>query len=305
MPGFELGFLLFTMEDFATGVAPSWSALKEQAREAEDAGFNTVWIADELQWEAEAWEGPRGWWECGAMAGAVAASTTTIGVGTWVLSALHRNPGLIAKTAETLDEISDGRFIFGLGSGHAGRQGEAFGYPPNYTVSRYEEALTLITALRRDKKASQAGTYHSAVDQALSPLGPSAGRSPLMLGGHGPRTMKIAVEHADIWSCYATASSQPKAFVEMLGQLDAICADVGRDPATLGRSVGVVVAPPGVPAVPAFADEEPITGSADEIAEALVAFKSMGFTRVEIMSAGPALDLISGLAPVLDHIRTS
>lgn len=305
MPSFEIGFVLFTMEDISTGEAPRWSELKEQAAQAEGAGFDTVWIADELQWETEAWDGPRGWWECGAITGAVAVSTSTIGVGTWVLSALHRNPGLIAKTAETLDEISDGRFILGLGSGHAGRQGEAFGYPPNYTVSRYEEALSLITALRRDKKASQAGTYHSAVDQVLAPLGPSEGQSPLMLGGHGPRTMRIAVEHADIWSSYATVSSQPEAFVEMLAQLDGICTEVGRDPETLGRSVGVFVTPPGMSTLPEFADEKPLTGSAEEIADALVRFKSMGFTRVEVMSAGPAEDLIGGLAPVLDGIRSS
>ena len=59
--------------------------------------------------------GPRGWWECVSVIGAVAASTTTIGVGSWVLSALHRNPGLTVKAAETLDEISDGRFVLGLG----------------------------------------------------------------------------------------------------------------------------------------------------------------------------------------------
>lgn len=305
MPDFELGLVLFTMEDPGTEQAPRWSTLKGQARHAEDAGFDTLWIADELQWESEGWKGPRGWWECGAITGAIAATTSTIGVGTWVLSALHRNPGLIAKTAETLDEISGGRFILGLGSGHAGRQGEAFGFPPNYTVSRYEEALSLITALRREKKASQDGKYHSAVDQALAPLGPSDGQSPLMLGGHGPRTMKIAVENADIWSGYATASSQPGAFVEMLAKLDDICSDVGRDPTTLGRSIGIFVAPPGTPILPEFVDEKPLSGSVEEIADALIEFKSMGFTRVEIMAAGPVEDVISGLAPVLDGIRSA
>ena len=126
-----------------------------------------------------------------------------------------------------------------------------------------------------------------------------------MLGGHGPRTMKIAVEHADIWSGYATASSQPEAFVDMLAQLDGSCTELGRDPETLGRSVGVFVTPPGMSTPPEFADEKPLTGSAEEIADALVRFKTMGFTRVEVMSAGPSEDLIGGLAPVLDGIRSS
>lgn len=86
-----------------------------------------VWVADELLWNFDA--GPRGWWEGVALAGAVAASTSRIGVGTWVLSALHRNPALTANVVETLDEISGGRLLFGLGSGHARAQGEAFGFP--------------------------------------------------------------------------------------------------------------------------------------------------------------------------------
>ncbi|MGI9584699.1 MAG: LLM class flavin-dependent oxidoreductase [Acidimicrobiia bacterium] len=305
MPEFDLGVVLWTMEDAGTRETPRWSTLKQQALLAEEAGFNTVWVADELQWESDDFDGPRGWWECGAIAGALAASTSTIGVGTWVLSALHRNPGLIVKTAETLDEISGGRFIFGLGSGHAGRQGEAFGFPPNYTVSRYEEALSIITALRADKTTTQIGTFHTAKAQVLAPLGPSGANSPLMLAGHGERTMTIAANNADIWSGFATASSQPEAFKDMLAQLDGICAEVGRDPGTLGRSIGIFVSPPGSTPLPQFAGEKPLAGSVEEIAEALVRFKSMGFTRVEIMSAGATEDVIGGLAPVLDEIRSA
>jgi alkanesulfonate monooxygenase SsuD/methylene tetrahydromethanopterin reductase-like flavin-dependent oxidoreductase (luciferase family) len=65
------------------------------------------------------------------------ASTSTIGIGTWVLSALHRNPGLTVKIAETIDEVSHGPFLLGLGAGHAGDQGATFGYPEDKTVSRY------------------------------------------------------------------------------------------------------------------------------------------------------------------------
>ena len=110
--------------------------------------------------ERDEWDEPIGWWECVAVTGAVAASTESINVGTWVLSALHRNPGLTARIAETLDEISGGRFIFGFGSGHAGRQGEAFGFPSDYTVSRYEEALSIIKSLRASGVTSLDGEYH-------------------------------------------------------------------------------------------------------------------------------------------------
>ncbi len=305
MTGLKLGFVLLTMEDPKTGDAASWNALSQRALLAEEAGFDTVWVADELVWETPAWDGPRGWWECVAVTGAIAATTSTIGVGTWVLSALHRNPGLTAKIAETLDEISGGRFIFGLGSGHAARQAAAFGYPGDYTVSRYVEALSLITTLRGQGRASQDGEYHTAVDQVLTPRSPRIGGIPLMLGGHGPRTMRIAVENADIWSAFPTVSSQPEAFVGMLARLDAICKEAGRDPSSLGRSVGVAITPPGEKSIALFADEHPITGSTDDIVGALREFSEMGCTRIEVMAAGRPENVIAGLAPVLDEIRAA
>ncbi|MFV1963527.1 MAG: LLM class flavin-dependent oxidoreductase, partial [Acidimicrobiia bacterium] len=125
----EIGLVLPLLEDPPSGDAYSWEGLKARATRAEVLGFDTVWVADELLWKVPSWPGPRGSWECVAMTGAVAASTTRIKVGTWVLSALHRNPGLTAKIADSIDEISGGRFIFGFGAGHAGSQGEAFGYP--------------------------------------------------------------------------------------------------------------------------------------------------------------------------------
>lgn len=83
------------------------------------------------------------------MAGAVAASTSRVKVGTWILSALHRNPGLSAKAVETLDEINGGRFVFGLWSGHAGRQAHAFGLPEDHVIGRFAEAVEIIVPLLR------------------------------------------------------------------------------------------------------------------------------------------------------------
>jgi alkanesulfonate monooxygenase SsuD/methylene tetrahydromethanopterin reductase-like flavin-dependent oxidoreductase (luciferase family) len=303
MSDLKIGMTLFTMEDPLTGYAPRWGDLQRRAVRAEEVGFDTVWIADELQWEMDAWDSPRGWWECLSLTGAVAASTSTIGVGTWVLSALHRNPGLIAKASETLDEISDGRFILGLGSGHAGRQGEAFGFPPNYTVSRYEEALSIVTALREEGEATFHGKYHSADGQVLAPKGPREGRPPLMLGGHGPRTMRLAVENADIWSAYATTSSQPEAFSEMVDSLDSICREVGRDPGSIGRSIGVFVVAPGAEPEAWVAGDDPIQGSEDQITDTFLRFASMGCTRIELMPTGDVDAAIEAFAPVLAAVE--
>ncbi len=299
----KLGFVLEVWEDPTIGYVPRWSGIRRQARLAEQAGFDTVWVADELQWESDAQDGPMGFWECVAMIGAVAASTERVEVGTWVLSALHRNPALTGRVAETLSEISGGRFILGFGSGHAGRQGEAFGFPLDYTVSRYEEALAILVALRTAGESTFDGSFHSAKGVIMTPRPEGPPSIPLMLGGHKPRTMRLAVQHADIWSAFATTSSQPEAFTDLIAQVDAICEDLGRDPATLGRSIGVAVTPPGEEPVGILAADDPIRGSLDQIVDALSRFEEMGCTRLEIIAACSPDHAIEGLAPVLDALR--
>jgi len=300
MGSLGLGLALATYDNVIDGRTPRWLDIQHQARLAESVGFDTVWVADELQWESDAWEEPIGWWECVAITGAVAASTSTVDIGTWVLSALHRNAGVTARVAETLNEISGGRFVFGFGAGHAGRQGEAFGFPPNYTVSRYEEALAIITAARGDGATTFHGSYHDAADLAMVPRPDGRPTIPLLLGGHRPRTMRLAVDHADIWSAFATTSSQPEAFSEMLASLDAVCEEAGRDPATLGRSVGVAVAAPGKEPTGLLAEDDPIRGSVDEIIATFARFAEMGVTRLEVLGAGDQVEVIEGLAPVVE-----
>ena len=158
----EIGVVLPLMQFGPERTTPRWPALREMALRAEAIGFDTLWIADELVWFHEGAE-PQGVWDGVSMAGAAAAVTSRIKVGTWVLSALHRNPGIIAKTAETLDEISGGRFIFGLGAGHTWPgQAHAFGLAEDEVFARFEEALAVIVSLIRDGRASVEGRFHSA-----------------------------------------------------------------------------------------------------------------------------------------------
>ena len=239
--GLEIGLVLPLFEEPESSEKPSWRRIATMAQTAEAIGLDTVWIADELLWRVPDWPGPRGWWECVSIAGAVAATTSEIAVGTWVLSALHRNPGLTVKVAETIDEISNGRFLFGLGAGHAGDQGVTFGFPEDQTIARYEEALGIIVPALRGEAVSKDGRHHRVRNLEIRPRGPRGGKIPLMLGGHGPRTMGLAARYADIWSAYATESSLPEWFEPMIGRLEEVCAGAGRDPDTIGRSIGVFV----------------------------------------------------------------
>jgi alkanesulfonate monooxygenase SsuD/methylene tetrahydromethanopterin reductase-like flavin-dependent oxidoreductase (luciferase family) len=144
---FEVGIALPLAQYGHERATARWTEIREIAVRLEDFGFDTLWTPDELLWLSEG-EAPQGAWDGISMAGAVAASTSNAKVGTWVLSALHRNPGIIAKTAETLDEISGGRFVFGLGAGHAWPgQAHAFGLPEDRIFDRFEEALQIILPL--------------------------------------------------------------------------------------------------------------------------------------------------------------
>jgi alkanesulfonate monooxygenase SsuD/methylene tetrahydromethanopterin reductase-like flavin-dependent oxidoreductase (luciferase family) len=291
----EVGIVLPLAQYGPERTTVRWPELRDMAIRAEAIGFDTIWTPDELLWRAESGP-PRGVWEGVAMAGAVAAVTSTARVGTWVMSALHRNAGIIAKAAETLDEISGGRSIFGLGAGHAWPgQAVAFGLPEDHIFGRFEEALQIIIPLLRGGHADFEGTWHAARDLPQQPVGPRPGAIPILIGGNGPKGQRAAVQHADIYSCYVEERAHVDEVGPRLTSLEAICEELDRDPASIGRSVGVVVN-----AVERLERPDVISGSADEIADTFRAFRDGGFTRVEIMFSPGTMAALEALAPVLE-----
>jgi alkanesulfonate monooxygenase SsuD/methylene tetrahydromethanopterin reductase-like flavin-dependent oxidoreductase (luciferase family) len=298
MRPFEIGLVLPMGESFVDGSTTRWLQIRDLANRAEEIGFDTVWTADELLWR-QADRNPQGWWECVAMTGAVAAATSRVKVGTWILSALHRNPGITAKAVETLDEISGGRFVFGLGSGHAGRQAHTFGLAEDHVYSRFEEALQIIVPLLRQGRADFEGTFHAARDLEHRPVGPRPGHIPIMIGAKGPKMLRLAALHADTWSWYVEERSDLVEFGPKLAALEAACAEVGRDPATIGKSAGIAVEPTSFTGAEAVLGT-PVRGSAEEIADAFGAFGTAGFTNLELVLWPPTLKALDALAPVLE-----
>lgn len=298
MRSLEIGLVLPMGESFVDGSTARWAEVRELAVRAEELGFDTVWVPDELLWRPPDGE-THGWWECVAMTGAVAAATSRIKVGTWVLSALHRNPGITAKAVETIDEISDGRFVLGLGSGHAGRQAHAFGLPEDHVFGRFEEAVEIIVPLLRHGRADFEGTFHAARDLEHRPVGPRPGRIPIMMGAKGPKMLQLAVRHADIWSWYVEERSDLTEFGPRLATLLAACDAAGRDPATIGRSAGIVVEPTPVTGA-ADVLGVPVRGTVEEIADAFRAFGVAGYTQLELIAWPPTLAALDAMAPVLE-----
>lgn len=296
---FEIGAVIPIIQSGPDRFAPGWSEVRDQARRAEEIGFDTIWTPDELLWQTE--DGPpRGAWDGVSMAGAVAAVTSRAKVGTWVMSALHRNPGIIAKTAETLDEISGGRFVFGIGAGHEWPgQARAFGLPEDKIFARFEEALEIIVPLIREGRANFEGAFHAARDLIQAPRGPRPGSMPLMLGGNGPKGQRLAVRYADIYSCYIEERASAEEVAPRIASVEAICAEVGRDPTSIGRSVGVWARP----LEPAGARPSSVSGSAEQIADTLRTFRDVGFTQVELMYLPGTIEALEALAPVVEALR--
>jgi alkanesulfonate monooxygenase SsuD/methylene tetrahydromethanopterin reductase-like flavin-dependent oxidoreductase (luciferase family) len=197
--------------------------------------------------------------------------------------------------ADTVDEISNGRLILGLGAGWHKPEYDAFGYPFDHRYSRFEEALTIIHGLLEDGQIDFAGTYYQARDCELRPRGPRKNGPPILLGTTGEKMLRLTARYADQWnvSWHSDAAKVPP----FLALVDAACAEVGRDPATLERTVGVMVDLPGLARRP---DATHLTGTADEIAAGLRAFADLGVGHLQIIIDPPTVAGIESFAPVLE-----
>jgi alkanesulfonate monooxygenase SsuD/methylene tetrahydromethanopterin reductase-like flavin-dependent oxidoreductase (luciferase family) len=275
-----------------------WRDALALARRAEAVGFDAVWVADTLYYVidgalTDSWEG-------GATLGAMAASTSRLRLGTWIVNSLYRNPALLAKMAATADDISGGRLILGLGGGSAYGDDpcRAYGYPTDHRYGRFEEALRIVVGLLRDGHADVAGRYYQARGCELRlprsrPAGP-----PILIAATSRRMLRLAARHADAWTDFRTRYAGPADFAPTLAELDEACRDVGRAPATLPRTVGIPVAPPGFPVRP-WAGWVPLGGSADELAAALRALADVGVAHVQLCLFPATPAAIEALAPVL------
>ena len=301
MRAFEIGVVLGSWRSTTDGSTVPWTEIRDLALRAESIGFDTVWSPDELIGRMVAGGERYGFWDGIAIPAALAAATSRIKIGTWVLSSLHRNPGIAAKAAATIDEISGGRFVLGLGAGHPGSGARAFGMHEDHVYQRFEEALEIVVPLLRAGRADFEGTYHVARDLPQLPAGPRPGRIPILLAGHGPKGYRHAARLADVWSCYAEERSDLLELGPRVVDFEAACAEVGRDPATIGRSAGVVVAPLE-PAGTSGAFGTMIGGSADQIADAFRSFRAAGFTQLEFMLHPQTAEALEAMVPVLERL---
>lgn len=191
----KIGASVRTSERGGADQPRRFSDIKELALTAEAIGFDSFWLPDRLIYRPhEADE--LGCWEVFTFLGALASVTTTLTLGTLVASSLFRNPALLAKMADSLDEISGSRFILGLGAGNWEAEHRMFGLPFDHRVGRCEEALQIVAPLLREGAVDFHDRYYEADRCVLRPRGPSLAGPPLRVGTRGERMLRIAARYS-------------------------------------------------------------------------------------------------------------
>lgn len=233
--------------------SPGYGHIRDAVRRAEDIGVDIAFNWDHFFPLYGDPDGPH--YECWTMLAAWAEQTSRIEIGALVSCNSYRNPELLADMARTVDNISDGRLILGIGSGWKQKDYDEYGYEFGTAGSRLDE---LAAALPR-------------ITSRLGKLKPAPLRDiPILIGGQGERkTLRLVAEYAHIWHGFTDAATYPG----KAGVLDAHCADVGRDPAAVERSSGV----------PEKGIDEMLAG-ADALAD-------LGVTLMTIGVNGPDYDL--------------
>ena len=251
------------------------------AQLAEQVGFDSIWLGDHLLYDLPV--GPRGPWEVWTSLAALAASTTTIELGPLVACTSFHAPAMLAKQAATVDAISGGRLILGLGAGWNTPDYRAFGFPYDNRVSRFEEAFTIIRTLLQDGSIDFHGTYYDAERCVLHPRSPRDGGPPLMVGSIGDRMLDITLPHVSAWNMWWSQYGNSVAgFAAVKERVDRLIVAAGRSVDDVEATAAVYFRLPGgvrrqMGDYDTDVPTEPVEGSTAELADHL---RGLGRRRV-------------------------
>lgn len=283
-----------------------WPELRAMAQAAEGIGLDSVWVGEHLLYRYEDGE-ERGPWEAWSLMAALAEATQRVEIGPLVACTSFHNPAVLAKQAATIDEISGGRLILGLGAGWNEVEYRAFGIPYDHRVSRFEEAFTIIRSLLREGHVDFGGDYYAAPDCTLIPRGPRPAGPPLMVGSMGSRMLGITLPFVDAWNAwYAWFGNSVAGYLKLRDAVDAACGAVGRDPAEVERTVALFVAfADAVGRRTAFGDPpvKALRSEPAQLADALSSFADVGVAHVQLVLDPITLGSIEALAPAIQAFR--
>jgi probable F420-dependent oxidoreductase len=277
------------------GAGGTWTDVLGLARQAEEGGADSLWLSDHFFYrEASQPVGSEtGYHEAWTLLSALAATTRHVELGTLVLATSFRPPGLLAKMAATVDDVSGGRVILGLGCGWHEPEYEAFGYPFDHRVGRFEEALRIIVPLLHGERVTFDGTYAQVHDAAIRPalIRPAL---PILVAAKGDRMLRLTARHADAWQT-AWFGRPDDRYRQRHADLLAACDEEGRDAATLQVTVGVEIDGTGESTTALPLESGPI-------AEAIGEWREAGADHLQL-AVLPATS--AAFAIVLEAIRAS
>lgn len=221
----------------------AWPDMAALARDVDASGWHAVYTCDHFMPYTESGapdDGPV--LECWTTLTALAAQTDRVRLGSLVMSNTYRHAAVVANMAATLDVITGGRVILGVGAGWQVNEHAAYGIAlpePRRRIEALDEACAVITGLLRERRTTLAGRWYALDDAPCEPK-PRQARLPLLVGTGGERFgLRVVARHADIWHSWMDAET-----VRRKGAIvDAYCADIGRDPSTVMRSTGGTIDP--------------------------------------------------------------
>jgi alkanesulfonate monooxygenase SsuD/methylene tetrahydromethanopterin reductase-like flavin-dependent oxidoreductase (luciferase family) len=270
---------------------PGWADVVAMAAAAESDGLDSLWVCDHMISEPDD-RPPEGILEGWTILSALAAATRRATIGTLVTCASFRPPALLAKMAATVDGISDGRLVLGLGAGSPGIEHGAYGLPDDHRTARFAETLPIVRALLRGETVTTGGRFHTLHHAALRPAPDRP--IPLLVAGDGVRMLALAARYADRWIT-AWHGAPDHRLRERLDAMARALDDEGRDPGSLDIVAGVSVADPDHPSD----DEDAFTGSVDEVARLVDAYAELGVYELIVALSPRAEGSVHRLAEAL------
>jgi F420-dependent oxidoreductase-like protein len=272
------------------------------ARHAADTGWDAVYFADHFMPNA----GPgrrvdHPTLECGSVLAALGAVVPRVRVGSLVYGNTYRHPAVLANMAATVDHITGGRFILGVGTGWQVNEHEQYGIelpPVKRRLDRFVEALRVLRGLLRQPETTIDGEYYR-LSGALCEPKPVQDPLPILIGGGGERRMlRIVAEYADLWNTWGT----PDVIAHKSAVLDEHCAAIGRDPKTIDRTAQAMVVLRGpLPELPVPV----IGGSAERLADTIGRYREIGLDELIVpdLWLGTGADRLHAMDTILGIVR--
>ena len=280
-----------------------WPELIGMAQAAEAVGFDSIWLGDHLLYDLP--DGSvRGPWEVFTSMAALAAVTSRVQIGSLVASLGFHEPAMLAKMAATVDAISGGRLILGVGAGWNKREYDAFGVAYDHRVDRFEESFGLVRRLLAGETVTHSGTYYTLDRCVVDPPAARPGGPLLMLGSNSPRMLSIGLPHVDQWNVWwSIYGNTPDGLAAVVADVRARTAAVGRHPDEVEATACVYVQVPGgagrTMGDPTMAAISPLSGPPEQLAEQLAAFAAAGAAHLQLVVDPITQEAIEWLGQVL------